>query len=258
MKTKKGLRLTFLGTGTSMGVPVAGGFGEGIPTGDVRDERYRTSAWIESEEASVVIDVGPEFRLQTLRSGIKRIDLILFTHEHNDHVAGIDDLRPFNYVQGGSIPVVMTPSCKSSVERRFEYIFGPDKTPGSTDIDISVSPDPFQFRDLKITPLTVFHGPLQVNGYRINDLAYITDANDIPEGTFELIKGCKVLVLNALRWEPPHSTHFTVMEAVEIAKKTGIPEVYFVHMSSYIRHADTNSRLPAGMKLAFDQQVVCV
>jgi phosphoribosyl 1,2-cyclic phosphate phosphodiesterase len=258
MKNNKGLRVTFLGTGTSMGVPVAGGFGDGIPTGDVRDERFRTSAWVESEQASVVIDVGPEFRLQTLRAGIKKIDLILFTHEHNDHVAGIDDLRPFNYVQGGSIPVVMTESCKKSVERRFEYIFGPNKTPGSTDIDISVSTDSFIFKDLKITPLPVYHGGLLVNGYRINDFAYITDANDIPESTFELIKGCKVLVLNALRWSPPHSTHFTVSEAVEIAKRTGIPEVYFVHMSSYIKHAETNSKLPKGMKLAYDQQVIWV
>lgn len=258
MKNNNGLKVTFLGTGTSMGVPVAGGFGDGIPTGDVRDERYRTSAWIQSDQASVIIDIGPEFRLQTLRSGIKKIDLILFTHEHNDHVAGIDDLRPFNYVQKGSIPVIMTETCKKSIERRFEYIFGPERTPGSTEIDISVSTEPFWFKDLKITPLPVYHGDLLVNGYRINDFAYITDANAIPESTFELIKGCKVLVLNALRWEPPHATHFTVSEAIEIAKMSGIPEVYFVHISSYIKHADTNARLPEGMKVAFDQQVVWV
>lgn len=258
MENNYGMKITFLGTGTSMGVPVAGGFGREIPTGDFRDERYRTSAWIQTKEASILIDVGPEFRLQTLRAGIKKIDLILITHEHNDHVAGLDDLRPFNYTQGSSIPVVATESCKYSIERRFEYMFEPDKTFGSTDIDITTSAEPFNFKDCKVTPLPVYHGKLLVYGFRINDLAYITDTNHIPENVFELIKGCKVLVLNALRWDPPHNTHFTVPEAVEIAKKTGIREVYFVHMSSYISHAETNSRLPKGMRLAFDQQVVYI
>lgn len=252
------MKLTFLGTGTSMGVPVAGGFGRPEPSSDYRDERWRSAAWIQTEEASILIDIGPEFRLQTLRSEIKRIDLLLVTHEHTDHIGGLDDLRPFNYVQKQVIPVRTTPSCEASIRRRFEYMFEPNKTPGSVEIDITTSREPFQFKDCKITPLPVMHGPLEVYGYRINDLAYITDVNHIPEATFDLIRGCKVLVLDGLRWDPPHPTHYTIPEAVEIAKKTGIPEVYFVHMSSHVLHEEVNAKLPPNMKLAFDMQKVLI
>lgn len=251
------MKLTFLGTGTSMGVPIAGGFGSETPTGDPRDIRWRTSAWVQTPEASIIIDIGPEFRLQTLRSGIKRIDFLLITHEHTDHVGGLDDLRPFNYVQQQSIPVITTPTCRESILRRFDYMFHPGKTPGSVDIDIRTEADAFQFRDCRITPLPVTHGGLEVYGYRINDLAYITDTNHIPEETLELIRGCKVLVLNALRWKPDHPTHFVVDQAVEAARATGIREVYFVHMATWIRHAD-NARLPENMKFAYDQQVVYI
>lgn len=250
------MKLTFLGTGTSMGVPVAGGFGSEIPTGDVRDTRWRTSAWIQTKDSSILIDAGLEFRLQSLRSGIKRIDYLLITHEHTDHVGGLDDLRSYNYVQNQVIPVVTTPSCKESIERRFYYMFGPNKTPGSVDLDITTSANPFWFRDCKITPLPVMHGTLKVYGYRINDLAYITDSNYISEETFELIKGCKVLVLNALRWEPEHPTHFTIPQAVEMVKKSGISEAYFVHMNSYVHHAEISKRLPTNIKLAFDTQTI--
>ena len=251
-----GMKVTFLGTGTSMGVPVAGGFGREVPTGDYRDDRMRSSIWVQTKETSILVDVGPEFRLQSIRAGLRRIDLLLITHEHFDHIGGLDDLRPFNYMQKASIPVVTTTSCKESIERRYDYLFEPDKTPGSVDIDISTDSTPFTFRDCKITPLPVMHGDLLVYGFRINDLAYINDTNFIPDSTMDLIKGCKVLILDALRWEPKHPTHYTVSESVEIAEKTGIPEVYFIHMSSYVHHAETNRRLPKGMKLAYDQQVV--
>jgi phosphoribosyl 1,2-cyclic phosphate phosphodiesterase len=250
------MKLTFLGTGTSMGVPVAGGFGSEKPTNDSRDIRWRTSAWVQTADTSILIDVGPEFRLQSLRSGIRRIDLLLITHEHTDHIAGLDDLRPYNYVQKQSIPLVTTPSCRSSIIRRFEYMFGPNRTPGSVDVDIKTSAEPFQFQDCKVTPLPVLHGKLPVYGYRINDLAYITDSNFISEETLELIEGAKVLVLNALRWSPEHPTHFTIPQAVDIANRTGIPEVYFVHMNSYVHHAEVQLRLPKHIKLAYDQQVV--
>ncbi|KPP99655.1 MAG: phosphoribosyl 1,2-cyclic phosphate phosphodiesterase PhnP [Bacteroidetes bacterium HLUCCA01] len=250
------MKLTFLGTGTSMGVPVAGGFGNEHPSGDARDIRWRTSAWVQTDETSILIDAGPEFRLQSLRSGMRRIDLLLITHEHTDHIAGLDDLRPFNYVQKQTIPVVTTPSCRSSIIRRFEYMFGPDKTPGSVNIDIKTSSQPFQFNDCTITPLPVMHGTLEVYGYRINNLSYVTDANYISDETLSLIKGSSVLVLNALRWEPDHPTHFTVPQAVALAERIGIPEVYFVHMNSEVRHAAIQEKLPPHIKLAFDQQVV--
>ncbi len=251
-----GMKVTFLGTGTSMGVPVSGSFGREIPSGDFRDIRYRTSIWVQTDQSSILIDAGPEFRLQSIRSGIRRIDLLLITHEHYDHIGGLDDLRPYNYMQKSAIPVITTPGCKESIHRRYDYMFEPGKTPGSVDLNIETSSQVVQLNDCKITPIPVMHGHLKIYGFRINDLAYVTDASYIPEESLKLIEGCKVLILNALRWEPKHPTHFTIPEAVEVAKKTGIPEVYFVHMSSYVYHEDTNLRLPNNMKLAYDQQVI--
>lgn len=250
------MRITFLGTGTSMGVPVAGGFGSEELTGDPRDNRYRCSAWIQTNEASVLIDIGPEFRLQTLRAGIRHIDLLLLTHEHTDHIGGLDDLRPFNYVQGGKIPVFATQSCVDSLKRRFEYMFEPNKTPGSVNLDIQVHSKTTTFRDCRITPLPVYHGDLLIHGFRINDLSYITDTNYIPKETMELVKGSKLLVLNGLRWSPEHPTHFTIPQAVEVVQKLNIPMTYLIHMSSHVNHAMTNKKLPDNIRLAYDQLTI--
>ncbi len=252
------MRLTFLGTGTSMGVPVAGGFGREIPTGDSRDERYRTSAWVQTEKTSIVIDTGPEFRLQTLRAGIRRIDLLLYTHEHTDHIAGLDDLRPYNYKQRQAIPAYTNESCKAAIESRFHYMFGAYKTPGSVNIDLQIIKEPITFQDCTITPLIVDHNSVPVIGFRINDLAYITDACYIPDETFELIKGCKLMVLNGLQWAPKHKTHFTIPEAVDIATKTGIPMTYLVHISSHVTHNLISEKLPPHVKLAYDQLSVVI
>ena len=250
------MRITFLGTGTSMGVPVAGGFGSEELTGDPRDNRYRCSAWIQTNESSVLIDIGPEFRLQTLRAGIRHIDLLLLTHEHTDHIGGLDDLRPFNYVQGGKIPVFTTQSCAESLKRRFEYMFEPNKTPGSVNLDIQVHSNTISFRDCKITPLPVYHGDLLIHGFRINDLSYITDTNYIPDETLEMVKGSEVLVLNGLRWSPEHPTHFTIPQAVEVAQKLNIPMTYLIHMSSHVNHEMTNKKLPDNIRLAYDQLTI--
>ncbi|MFU8859894.1 MAG: MBL fold metallo-hydrolase [Cyclonatronaceae bacterium] len=248
--------ITFLGTGTSMGVPVAGGFGRETPTGDPRDDRYRTSAWVRTSEASIVIDTGPEFRLQTLRAGIRNIDLLLFTHEHTDHIAGLDDLRPFNYVQKGSIPAYTTQSCINSIETRFPYMFGQDKTPGSVTLDLRVLEKPIVYKDCTITPLPVDHNSLPVLGFRINDFSYITDAKFIPDKTLDRVRGSKVLVLNGLRWEPEHITHITIPEAVEIARALDIPKTYLVHISSFVNHSEVQAKLPPEVQLAYDQLTV--
>lgn len=248
------MKLTFLGTGTSMGVPTAGGFGYGEPNLDPRDYRYRVSAFIETEQANVLIDIGPEFRLQTLRSGIKKIDLLLITHEHTDHICGLDDLRPFNYAQKSSIPAIAQQRVQLAIKKRFYYMFEPHKTPGSVDIHF-IPVDEFstyQFNDLAITPFPVYHGYLPIWGFKINDLAYITDASFIPDESLHLIKGCKILVINALRLAPEHPTHFTIPQALEIVKQVKPGKTFFVHMNSQVKQAELEPDLPANVFFAHD------
>lgn len=252
------MQLVFLGTGTSMGVPVAGGFGREVPTGDPRDERYRCSAWVKTDQASILIDIGPEFRLQTLRSGLRRIDMLLITHEHTDHIIGLDDLRPFNYAQKSSIPVLTTQSCSEAIRQRFFYMFEPEKTRGSVDIDIMVPEGPRVFKDCLITPLPVKHGKMDVLGFRINDLSYVTDVNEIPDETADLIKGSKILVLSGLRWSPEHPTHLTIPQAIEVAKKLEVEKTYLIHMASSVIHKEISPLLPDNIELAYDELTITI
>lgn len=250
------MKLTFLGTGTSMGVPISGGFGRETPTGDSRDERYRTSAWIQTEQTSIVIDTGPEFRLQTIRAGIRHIDLLLYTHEHNDHIAGLDDLRPYNFMQKQALPAFTSAQCRDAIKHRYFYMFGENKIPGSVTLNMDVLNEPQQFQDCMITPLPVDHKVMPVLGFRINDLSYITDAKYIPQSTLDKVKGSKVLVLNGLQWSPEHKTHITIPEAVDIATRLEIPKTYLVHLSSYVIHKEISSRLPEHVELAYDQLTI--
>lgn len=241
-----------------MGVPTAGGFGKEQMDGDPRNIRWRCSAWIQTEESSVVIDTGPEFRLQTIRAGLSEIDLVLITHEHMDHIAGLDDLRPFCYKQEQQIPVYGSKTCLEAIRRRFDYMFGPNRYPGATDIDLQKIDEPITFRDLEITPLPAIHGKVRVLGYRINNVAYITDVKEIPESTKELIRGSKVLVLDGLRWKPEHPTHMTIPEAVDTANELDIPQTYLCHMNSYVNHEESNKRLPEYVRLAYDQLTLTI
>ncbi|MEX2585209.1 MAG: MBL fold metallo-hydrolase [Balneolaceae bacterium] len=250
------MKVTFLGTGTSMGVPVAGGFGSERLDGDPRNERFRCSAWIQTEQASLLIDTSPEFRLQTIRSGVKHIDLILITHEHMDHIAGLDDLRSFNYAQKSSIPLYTSRQAAESIRKRFDYMFGENKYPGSTTIDLQVIEEPMEFRDLTITPLSVHHGSIDILGFRINDLTYMTDTKSIPEKTKKLVKGSKVMVISGLRWGPKHPTHLTIPEAVDLADELEIDKTYLIHMNSYVNHKESKEKLPSHVELAYDQLAI--
>ena len=250
------MKLTFLGTGTSMGVPVAGGFMRDKLFHDPRNERSRCSVWIQTETLSFLIDVGPEYRLQSIRSGIKHIDFVLVTHEHMDHIGGLDELRMYNYINKGPISVYTTATSVQSIQSRFDYMFGDHKYPGSTSLNLSVIENPIQFEDVKITPLPVKHGDLDILGFRINDTAYLTDVSAIPDGTRQMIEGCSTIILSALRWEPAHPTHLTIPDAVEIIEQLGIPRGYLIHMNSYVDHEKTNKLLPSHIKLAFDMQTI--
>lgn len=247
------MKVTFLGTGTSMGVPVAGAFRREKIYHDPRNERTRCSAWIESKGESILIDAGPEFRIQSIRSEIKNIDDVLITHQHMDHISGLDDLRIYSYKKKKAIPVYASESCVKSIRKRFDYMFGENKYPGSASLDLIASPDEFYLGKNKITKLPVKHGSLDIFGYRVNDFSYLTDVKFIPEETMEKIRGSKVIVLSALRWEPDHPTHLTIPEAVEIIQQLEIPKAYLIHMNSYVDHEPTNRRLPDHIKLAYDQ-----
>src|SRR5699024_2134542 len=250
------MKLTFLGTGTSMGVPVAGGFDKEYLDDDPRNIRWRCSAWVQTKESSIVIDTGPEFRLQSIRSGISNVDLVLLTHEHMDHISGLGDLRPFCYKQQQSIPVYSNERCLSAIRRQFDYMFGENRYPGATSVDLREMTKPFDFKDVSITPLPVEHGRIEVLGYRLNDLSYLTDVSGISELTKEMLLGSEVVVIDGLRWEPEHPSHLTIPQAVDIINELEIPEAYLIHMNASVNHRKTNEQLPAHIRLAFDQLTV--
>lgn len=252
------MQVTFLGSGTSMGVPIAGGFGSDLLTDDPRNIRTRCSAWVKGEKTSILIDAGPEFRIQSIRADLNYIDYVLITHKHMDHVAGIDDLRSYNLVHPGSIPIYSSKECLDSIKTRFDYLFGPNRYPGAASLSLNEITGPTQLGEFKVTPLPVTHGNLDILGYRINDFCYLTDVKAIPESTMDLIRGAKTIVLSALRWEPKHPTHLTIPEAVDIINELQIPEAWLIHMNAFVEHQITNDKLPPHINLSFDEQVIFV
>ncbi|MFZ9755023.1 MAG: MBL fold metallo-hydrolase [Bacteroidia bacterium] len=251
------MRVTFLGTGTSQGVPPIGCTSPVCLSEDPRDKRLRSSLLIEIDGKNLVIDAGPDFRYQMIRAGVARLDAILFTHEHRDHTAGLDDIRPFNYRQQAPIPVYLHSRVLESLKGQFAYLFAENPYPGIPDVDFRLIENaPFTLDGIDIIPLEVMHYRLPVMGFRFGSFAYVTDANYIAETELDKLKGVEVLVLNALRLEP-HISHFTLSEAVEMANKVGAKQTYFTHMSHQIGfHEAVCKELPSGIDLAYDGLVL--
>jgi phosphoribosyl 1,2-cyclic phosphate phosphodiesterase len=204
-------------------------------------------------DQSIVIDTGPDFRMQMLREGIKQLDAVLFTHEHKDHTAGLDDIRPFNFYQQADIPIFGRRAVLEQLQREYAYIFNEKRYPGVPQVDcVEIDHLPFQIKGVSITPIPVLHYKLPVLGFRIGDFSYITDANHIPEESFALLEGTEILVLNALQKEP-HISHFTLDQAIEQALRIGAKKTYFTHISHRLGlHDEVEKDLPEGIFLAYD------
>ena len=247
------MKVTFLGTGTSQGVPVIGCTCQVCLSLDFRDKRFRTSILIEVNQQTFVIDTGPDFRMQMLRSGIKKLDAVLFTHEHKDHTAGLDDIRPFNFLQKKDIPIFGRKQVLEQIKREYSYIFSDKKYPGVPQVDcIEINENPFHINGTEIIPIPVLHYKLPVLGFRVGNFSYITDANLILDSSYELLKGTEVLVLNALQ-KDSHISHFTLDQAITEALKIGAKETYFTHISHRLgNHGPIEKELPEGIFLAFD------
>lgn len=247
------MKVTFLGTGTSQGVPMIGCDCEVCQSQDTRDNRLRTSIWIQNEDTSIVIDSGPDFRYQMLRAQVKHIDGVVFTHGHKDHVAGLDDIRAYNYWQNEDIKVYANAQTEEVLKREFAYVFSEFKYPGVPSLDLH----PLYGQDIAIGSMTletikVLHYKLEVYGYRIGDFTYITDANYIDEENMKKLIGTKVLVLNALRHEK-HISHFTLSEALEIIEQIKPQKAYLTHISHQLgTHEKVTDTLPDNVYLAYD------
>lgn len=247
------MKVTFLGTGTSQGVPVIGCECEVCRSLDYRDKRLRVSVFLEVNGKNVVIDSGPDFRQQMLRERINKLDAVLLTHSHKDHIAGLDDVRAFNFLQKEGMPVYGTSQTLEQIKREYYYAFEGERYPGTPVLNLhEITETNFAVDGIKITPLPVLHLRMPVVGFRIGDFSYITDANFIPDETFEKLKGTKVLVLNALQKES-HVSHFTLEEAIVQSKKIGADQTYFTHISHKMGlHQQVNKEMPPAMSLAHD------
>jgi len=258
------VRLRFLGTGTSFGVPVVGCDCATCTSDDVRDARTRHAALLEDGDRRILIDTPPELRLQLVRSGVRQVDAVWYTHFHADHVHGVDDLRVFSVRRDRPLDAYGSDECVDLLASRFDYIFDASIRPieGTTKPEARLlrfrAYEPVEIAGFSLLPLPVPHGPVDVYGFRVGPLGYITDAKRLPERTRAALEGVRVLVLNALWYGKPHPTHFTVEEAVEVAQGLGAERTYLTHLSHHVRHAELAADLPPGIQPAYDGLVVDV
>ncbi|WP_316633982.1 MBL fold metallo-hydrolase [uncultured Flavobacterium sp.] len=254
------MKVYFLGTGTSQGIPIIGVDHPVCKSTDAKDKRLRVAIWITWNEHSYVIDCGPDFRQQMLSCGCQHLDAILFTHEHADHTAGLDDIRPYNFRQG-EIPVYAHQRVIDNLKRRFDYVFETvNKYPGAPSVKTIevVNNEPFAVGDKMAIPVNVMHGDLQVFGYRIDDFAYLTDVKTIKEDEIKKLKNLKVLVVNALRIES-HDTHFNLQEALDFINLVQPEIAYLTHISHVLGfHEEVQKQLPKNVFLAYDNLEITI
>jgi phosphoribosyl 1,2-cyclic phosphate phosphodiesterase len=252
------MKVTLLGTGTSTGVPVIGCTCRVCTSPDLRDRRTRCACLVEMGPMRILIDTGPDFRMQALQHGIRRVDAVLYTHHHFDHIVGVDDLRPFLFDNRTPIPCYARANTARVMRTMFSYIFEDGTYPGVPQLRMIEVAGPFRAPNrygdgpaVEVIPVEAWHGDLPLFGYRIGAFAYLTDVNRIPEASFSLLHGLEVLVLDALRHDP-HPTHFTLAEAVDTARRIGARHTWFIHMTHNLLHAEEEARLPPGLHLGFD------
>lgn len=248
------MKITFLGTGTSQGVPIIGCTCEVCTSANPKDNRLRTSVLIQTQGKNIVIDSGPDFREQMLRAKINRLDGLLITHAHKDHIAGLDDIRAFNFIQKEAINVYCTEQVEAQLRREFAYIFAEKKYPGVPELNIhNIYPNSkFEVAGILVNPIEVLHYKLPVMGFQVNNFVYITDANYISAPEMEKIKNCKTFVINALRQEK-HISHFTLNEAIEVVQQVNPEQAYLIHISHQLGlHEVVSNGLPANIHLSFD------
>ena len=247
------LKITFLGTGTSSGVPMVACDCKVCVSADAKDKRLRSSILVESSTTSFVVDTTPDFRYQMLREQVKKLDAVLYTHPHKDHIAGLDDVKAFTFLSGNPMEIFANELTQESLKREFYYIFTDKKYPGIPEVNLNtIDLSPFLIGDIPVIPILVWHLHMPVLGFRFGDFTYITDANRMEEAEKEKIKGSKTLVLNALRHKK-HLSHFTLDEATALVQELNVSQAFFTHISHQLgKHQEINKELPTGIELAYD------